>query len=142
MPQEKSSGILLYRLEAGERLFLVLHYGAGHWSFCKGHVEAGETERQTALRELTEETGIPASSLHFDEGFREEIAYFFKKLGAPVHKTVAFFLAQVDGNPKLALSREHTEAVWLPFEEASARLTYDSDRKVMVSGQAFLKSRG
>ncbi len=142
MPQEKSSGIILYRLEAGERLFLVLHYGAGHWSFCKGHVEAGESERQTALRELTEETGIAASDVAFNEGFREETAYFFRKQGAVVHKTVAFFLAEVAGTPGLALSSEHSAAEWLPFEEAVARLTYASDKKVLVAANDFLRQGG
>ncbi|MFZ5500518.1 MAG: NUDIX domain-containing protein, partial [Candidatus Micrarchaeota archaeon] len=56
MPDEKSCGIVLFS-EDGGRLYLLLHYTAGHWDFPKGHVEADESEAETALRELLEETG-------------------------------------------------------------------------------------
>ena len=59
MKREKSCGALVVR-KNGENFDLVLlrHRFGGHWSFPKGHVEAGESERQTALREVREETGL------------------------------------------------------------------------------------
>ena len=53
---EKSCGIVLFREEEGTRQFLLLHYPSGHWDLAKGHVEEGETEHETATRELLEET--------------------------------------------------------------------------------------
>ena len=57
--KEKSCGALVYRIKNGElELLLLKHRFGGHWSFPKGHVEEGETEVETALREVHEETGL------------------------------------------------------------------------------------
>ena len=59
MRHEKSCGGLIYREHDGEtQLLLLKHRCGGHWSFPKGHMEAGETEMETALREIREETGL------------------------------------------------------------------------------------
>ena len=72
--REKSCGVLVLRQQE-EELYVVLlrHRFGGHWSFPKGHVEAGESERQTALREVREETGL--SGIKLLDGFRAEIPY-------------------------------------------------------------------
>ncbi len=139
MPREKSAGIVLSSGPARRPLFLVLHYGAGHWSLPKGHLEKGESEKQAALRELREETGIRESEVDLIDGFREEIRYFFKRAGATVHKTVVFLLARVRGRPSVRLSFEHTGFEWLPLEKAVAKLTYASDAGVIKKAGAFLK---
>ena len=78
----------------GEQYDLVLlrHRFGGHWSFPKGHVEAGETERQTALREVKEETGL---SIRLYDGFRESVEYFPQ---AGVKKQVVYFLGEALGD--------------------------------------------
>lgn len=74
MKREKSCGVLVLRQQE-EELYVVLlrHRFGGHWSFPKGHVEAGESERQTALREVREETGLTGIKLM--DGFRESVEY-------------------------------------------------------------------
>ena len=64
MKKEKSCGAVVYR-ETGEQIeiLLIRHKNGGHWAFPKGHVEKKETEEDTALREIREETG-PVSYTH------------------------------------------------------------------------------
>ena len=56
----KSCGVIPFRLNGSKKEYLILLQKGGSWSFPKGHMEAGETEEQTALRELYEETGLHA----------------------------------------------------------------------------------
>ena len=107
---EKSCGAIVYLKKGSETLYLMLHYEAGHWDFVKGNVEEGESDRETALRELKEETGI--ADARFLGGFREKISYFYKRQGATVYKEVVFFLMEAK-NMNVKLSFEHVAFDWL-----------------------------
>ncbi len=135
MKQEKSCGGVILREQNGLREYLVLHSIQGHWTLCKGHVEGDETEHDTALREIREETGL---SVDFVDGFRETITY------APrpgVTKNVVFFLARLSGGT-LACQPEEVEAIrFLPLGRALAALTHPSDRDTLQKAHAFLESR-
>lgn len=132
---EKSCGAVLYRLEEGKRLYLLLHYNEGHWDFPKGHVEEGEAEEETVRREVIEETGI--ADLEFVPGFREKISYSFKREGAMVPKEVAFFLAATS-KKEVKLSDEHVGFVWLPYESALKKLTYKNAKDMLKKAEKRL----
>jgi len=135
---EKSCGALIFRLDGEKRLYLLLHYSGGHWDFPKGHVEKGESEEQTALREIQEETGITA--LGFVEGFREEISYSFRhSTGEMADKKVAFFLARTN-EKQVRLSDEHIGFAWLPFEAAVKKATYENARMLLGKAEKKLSS--
>ncbi len=143
MPKEKSAGAVIFRREDGKIYYLLLHYGAGHWDFVKGHVEKGESEKETARRETEEETGI--KDLKFMEGFKEWIKYFFKKSygkkkGPLVFKIVDFFLAETK-TKKIKLSFEHQGFKWLPFEEALNQLTFKKAKDILEKAHKFLTQR-
>ena len=71
MKKEKSCGAVVYRMEDGSpEILLIKHRNGGHWAFPKGHVEKNETESETALREIQEETGL---AVDLDTGFRETV---------------------------------------------------------------------
>lgn len=136
MAQEKSCGALIFHGEGGNRVYLLLHYAGGHWDFPKGHVEAGESEEQTAKREILEETGI--SSLEFLTGFREEISYSFTHSnGEPAQKRVAFFLAKT-GDKLVRLSSEHIGFAWLPYQAAKKKATYENARTLLGKAEKRL----
>ncbi|MCI8698860.1 MAG: NUDIX domain-containing protein [Oscillospiraceae bacterium] len=135
MRQEKSCGAVIFRGEDTRRDYLVLHSTQGHWTLCKGHVEGDETERETAAREIREETAL---SVDFLDGFRAVITYSPRP---GVNKDVVFFLARLAGGTLSCQPEEVAQARFLPFEEALALLTHPSDREVLQKARAFLEGR-
>jgi 8-oxo-dGTP pyrophosphatase MutT (NUDIX family) len=115
-----------------------LHYEAGHWDFVKGQVEPHETERETAMRELKEETGISDAS--FVEGFKEQIGYFYRRDGKTISKEVIFFLVE-SRESRVKISYEHVGYEWLDYEAAMARLTFLNARNILEKANAFLKKQ-
>lgn len=90
----KSCGVLPYRMVDGEQQFLlVFETFSKCWSLPKGHMEAGETEEQTALRELFEETGLTA---RLDTSRCAAIEYPISDIA---QKQVVFYLGEVAGVP-------------------------------------------
>ena len=134
---EKSVGLILFRDAPRGRLFLLLHYRSGHWDFPKGHVEKGESEVETALRELHEETGITDAGLL--DGFRERVEYGFRRGDRSVRKEVIYYVACTAAEG-VKLSHEHQAFEWLPAEMAEKRLTYENSRKLLRSALACLKN--
>jgi len=92
MLREKSCGAVVFVRKNGVPKYLLLNYAAGHWDFVKGNVEANESEQQTVVRELQEETGITGAQ--FIDGFREDITYFYRRQGLTIHKEVVFFVME------------------------------------------------
>lgn len=135
--QEKSCGAVVFRQDGGKALYLLLHYNEGHWDLPKGHVEQGESEEETALREIREETGI--SELSLLPGFRESIQYSFRRGGGMVPKEVVFFLAEAK-QKAVSLSSEHVGFAWLPFDAAMKKLTYPNARSVLSKAGKALSS--
>ena len=132
---EKSCGAVIFRRGEDAPLFLTVEYKKepGYWGLVKGHVEAGETEHETARREIWEETGLKA--LTFVDGFRAEISYSPKP---GVEKLVVFFLAQTESDAVEYLWDEHINHAWLPAESITQKLTYPADRDVVIQAQTFL----
>ena len=87
MKHQYSAGIIIYKKENNTILYLLLQYGAGHWDFPKGKIEAGETKEEAALRELKEETDLTAQ---IDGNFEETIQYIFMYDHEKTIKTVYF----------------------------------------------------
>jgi len=138
MDTEHSAGAIVYRTEDGKRLYLLLHYAAGHWDFIKGKIEDGETHRQTIVREAIEETGL--DDLNFIEGFQETIHYSFMREGQAISKDVIFFLAEARDST-IRLSHEHQDSEWLEFGKAMEKLTYDNTKNVLDKANSFLVSK-
>ena len=136
---EKSCGIVLFHSDE----FLVIQHSTesndvkGHWDFPKGHMEEGETEVETALRELKEETGI--SNIEFLKDFRKTIAYTFSLENRKIRKEVVFFLATTSVN-KVNLSYEHADCGWFDFESALKRLTYNNARSILQNAIEFYRN--
>jgi 8-oxo-dGTP pyrophosphatase MutT (NUDIX family) len=136
--REKSCGAVVF-LKNTEVKYLLLHYEAGHWDFVKGNVEPNESEKDTVIRELREETGI--ADARFIEGFREKIEYFYRRQGATIHKEVIFFLIETH-TEKVELSYEHVGYIWLDYQGAMERLTFKNAKAALRKAHELLKVRG
>lgn len=135
MKWEKSCGAVIFQDGSAGRLYLILRSVQGHTTLCKGHVEGTETEHETAVREIREETGL---TVDFVEGFREVIRY------SPFPgctKDVVFFAASVAGGTLSCQPSEVAEISFLPFQEAWNALTHASDRETLQKAERFLNER-
>ena len=132
MRKEKSCGAVIYKYIDNELFILLLKHNLGHWSFAKGHVEDGETEQETAIREIKEETNLDVT---INSDFRYVITY------SPyegVIKDVVYFLATTNSDNIKAQQSEISEIKWFKYEDAISMITYEDDRKVLMKAIEYL----
>ena len=132
---ERSAGIVLFRDDDSKKMFLLLHYPSGHWDFVKGRIEKNEQERQAALRETKEETGI--TDVEFIDGFEEKIHYAYQYDGKLVRKEVVFFLGRTKTST-IVLSDEHLDHVWLEYDDAYSKTTYQNAKGLLKKSRSLV----
>ncbi len=135
---EKSCGAVVF-LKGSEIKYLLLRYGAGHWDFVKGNVEPNESEKETVLRELQEETGIVDAK--FIDDFRQKIEYFYRRQDTTIHKQVVFFLMETH-TEQVRLSFEHVGYTWLNYKRTMEKLTFKNAKYVLKKAHALLTAQG
>ena len=130
--QEKSCGAVVYNPK--KHSFLIIKMLNGNWGFPKGHTEDQETDIQTAIREVTEETGINIEIL---DGFKKSIKYIpFPE----VLKEVIFFIG-ITEEEKITIDKDEIEDyMWCSYEEALKMITYKPQRDVMESSLKYIKN--
>jgi len=136
MIEERSAGVVLISHPNEQREYLLLHYPAGHWDFPKGNIETGEKEAETVRRELQEETGI--SDMTVTPGFKKRIEYFYRRNHYLVHKEVTFYLASTCCR-EVRLSHEHSGYIWLLYEDALTRVTYDNAKMLLREAHNYVQ---
>jgi len=136
MKEEVSAGVILFNKL--DKKFLLLNYPSKHWDFVKGKMEKGETPHETAIRETKEETGI--SDIEFLNGFEEEIEYYFYANKQEIHKKVIFFLGRTKTSD-IILSHEHLNYIWLEYDNALEKTTYENAKNLLKKSKVFLENR-
>ncbi len=127
MQHEKSCGALVIRRDeesGAQYLLMIRHKAGGQRSFPKGHMEAGETEYMTAVREVFEETAV---QIRIDSKFRETVRY------SPmpgVSKEVVYFLTHTTQEKIHPREGEIAQVEWVPLEQVEASLTHQNDKLV------------
>lgn len=132
--QEKSCGAVVFHQTGNQIEYLLLrHRNGNHWGFPKGHVEAGETENETALREIYEEAGLRVRLL---DGFRQTVEY------APYEnswKQVVYFVGEAK-EPKFVCQREEVqECRWVGYEIGLDLLSHENSKGILQAAQRFLE---
>lgn len=136
MTEEKSCGALVYRTkQEGVEILLLKHRFGGHWSFPKGHVEHGETECETALREVKEETGLDIELL---DGFRQSVEYYPKP---SIKKEVVYFLGYAENDTIKRQEEEISEICWVKLDDAHKSVTFRNDKNLINCAKKFLAKK-
>ena len=133
---EKSCGAVVFTRLNGERRYVIIRSLEGYYGFPKGHMEAGETEEQTALREIWEEVGI--RPWLYPE-FREEIVYLLPQ--TQIRKQVVYFLAEFDGQTIKPQKEELRSAPLVTFQEAMDLLTHAQAQAILQAANDYLNAR-
>ena len=124
-----AGGVVFRRLQNASLRFLLIRDSYDNWGFPKGHLEEAESPAEAALRETSEETGLPLLVL---QGPIRIIDWHFRFRGRYIHKFCHFFLFESpEGDPVPQEDEGITACRWCSFEEALDVLSYDNARGVL-----------
>lgn len=132
---ERSAGLVTFRMEDDAPVYLLLHYVEGHWDFPKGHIEPGEDVEQAAKRELKEETGI--GDVEIVPG-SDSVLYKFRRDGVLRSKSVDYLLGETR-TKEVTISDEHQGFGWFVYYNAKRRITYANSRRVVAGADRFIR---
>jgi len=111
---------------------LLIADSKGRWTIPKGHIEEGETPRQTAKREIQEETGLVHMKMLDWLG---KINFRYRRLNVLVLMTTEIFLVEAQGDTDKIVPQEWmTNIKWLPAKEALEKIEYDDIGKLILLG--------
>jgi len=135
MKQEKSCGMILFTHEKGQIRYVIIQSFDGTYGFPKGHIEPGESEEETALRETSEEVGIRPEIV---PGFRQTDEYKLPTKPDTL-KQVVYFLGTYQGQALQYQPEELVGAWLLPFDKAFALLQFTKTREMLRSADTFIR---
>lgn len=134
MQYEKSCGAVVFTRVNGEIRYVLAQNLEGYYGFPKGHVEAGETEIETALREIREEVGLSPQLI---EGFRTCDEHPIPKKPGVI-KQVVYFLAEY-ADQQIAFQKEELlSAPLVSYEEAMSLFVFEGSRRILTEAHEFL----
>ena len=129
---ETSCGLVL----ANGDLVLLLRYPQGHWGFPKGHVEDKDSSmRDTALRELEEETGICDAKVI--GAWSKTTQYTYSRRSIKREKQVHWFPAKTE-TFDVTLSHEHTDYMWVEVDDAMDWITFSAEKEILREARGIL----
>lgn len=126
--KEKSFGAVI--INEYQEFLLIKHRFGEHWDFPKGHKENDETDKETVLREVMEETGLLITII---EGFKEKSRYSPRE---GTEKTVTFYMGFSTGKVTIQ-NDEVLDYAFLPYEDALARITFGESKEVLRKAKNF-----
>ena len=136
MIAEKSCGAIVFTQEQGIVKYLIIRSKEGIYGFPKGHVETGETEIQTVLREILEETGLTVQ-LHPD--FRVEDVYTFHRNQKGIEKHVVYFLGEYAAQTPVSQEAEVSSILLMNYDEAMEMLQFENTKRWLTEAHNFLR---
>ena len=126
MIREFSAGGVVVRRMQGRPYVAVVRVRDQILALPKGHPDGDESAQEAARREVREETGLEAEPVER----LGDVKYWYVRDGERVMKIVAFFLFRYRSGSVENHDHEVEEALWIPLEEAPARLAYKGEREM------------
>ena len=137
MTYEKSCGAVVFTRINNEIKYLLIRSLTGVYGFPKGHVEDGETEEETALREVREEVGLEVKLI---PGFRSEDEYLLPRKRDTL-KRVVYFLGEYSNRDFTYQREELTDAALYDYEQAMTLLQFEGGKRILTEANELLSSR-
>ena len=132
---EISAGAIVYTLIDEQIYYLLTLDFHGNWGFPKGHLEAGESEEEAALREIEEEAGV---KVELDKDFRHPLEYVMPN---GRNKISVYFLGFYEDQKPVPQPEEVAEIRLLPYEKTLQLLTFDNMKEVLVEAHRYLNRK-
>jgi len=143
MKQVKSCGLIIFRenKDTNRKEFLLMKH-AHRFDLPKGHKEQGESDIQTALREVREETGLNTDALVVDTDFVYEETYypFYKRFKEKVAKTICVFLAVMKDPSTAIVATEHPSYAWIEWQPPHKLQSSTIDSLLQKVQQYFMEN--
>ncbi len=140
--KDLSCGVIpVYKKPGGIFIFCLVKHQGGHWGFPKGHSDLGESEQQTATRELAEETGINRVNIVPDAVFSEE--YSFEQDTILYNKSVKYFLgfvSDITTSIPNDFKEEISELKWVTYEDAKEVITFKNSKSILDKVYRYLQN--
>ena len=134
MEKEKSCGAMVIN----DGKVLLVHQTNDVWCFPKGHMEDGETEIETALREIKEETNLDVNIL---DGFKTIEEHTFFKDSEERLKHVTYFIGEYENQEFKKQEEEVSDIKLMDYEEAMESFQYDNSRRVLKEVEDYLNNK-
>lgn len=138
--ERSAGGVMLVRHGPDLFVSLIRVRGGSVLALPKGHIEAGESPEQAALRETREETGLTGRPL----APLEQISYVFwsRLQNARVAKSVHFFLLEYRAGSIAHHDGEVDGVRLVPIARATEALNYPGEKRVMSEALAWVRAAG
>lgn len=133
-----AGGVVVRKVNDLYEAILVQHAGHKGWGFPKGHIEAGESLDETALREVEEETGVKADIV---EKLLVTHYRFQTARGTLIDKSVHWYLMRYREEGRQTHAHEILAAEWVPLDAIIERLTFDNERELFAIARRTMESR-
>lgn len=134
MRTEKSCGAVVFTRENGAVRYCVIRQTNGDYGFPKGHMERGETEWQTALREISEEVGLHVTRV---SDFREQLHYALPRRPGYT-KNAVYFLAEFAGQTPHRQPEEVTDVRLMTYEQAMQTIVFPDLKAILEKANHLL----
>lgn len=134
MLYEKSCGAVVFTLINNKIKYLLVRNMTGIYGFPKGHVEQGEIEEETALREVFEETGL---AVRLVCGFRTVDEHPIPQKENTI-KQIVYFLGEYYNQEFYYQKEELTVAALVDYETAMSLFQFDSSKRILTAANNFI----